>query len=183
MGFHLSLIGEVVVNQVELSESEVLEITSSSPELSKFINWLDGLDLRPTLKILEKKLLNLKINLEELSKFLGYTDDGYQRNVVKKTDNYELVLICWKAGQRTPIHDHKGSDCAFLILEGISTESIYREKEGELMKIGIKRYVPGEVCAAEESDIHKISNDEPKNLVNLHLYSPPLKGFNLYEEK
>lgn len=171
-----------MVNQVELTESDTLELVTNSPSLRRFIDWLDGLNQRPTLKILEKKLLELEINLDDLVKFLGYTDNGYQRNVVKKTKHYELVLICWKAGQKTPIHDHKGSDCAFLILEGTSTESIYEKKGEELIITEVKKYAAGQVCAADEPDIHKISNDENTNLVNLHLYSPPLKGYNIYGE-
>ncbi len=169
-----------MVNQVELTKTEVLELVTNSPSLNGFLVWLDGLNQRPTLKILEEKLLDLEINMSTLTKFLGYTDDGYQRNVVKKTEHYELVLICWKPGQKTPIHDHKGSDCAFLILEGVSTESVYKNKEGKLEVSGIRKYAPGEVCAAEEPDIHMISNDEEINLVNLHLYSPPLKDFTIY---
>ncbi len=169
-----------MVNQVELTKTEVLELVTNSPSLNGFLVWLDGLNQRPTLKILEEKLLDLEINMSTLTKFLGYTDDGYQRNVVKKTEHYELVLICWKPGQKTPIHDHKGSDCAFLILEGVSTESVYTNKEGKLEVSGIRKYAPGEVCAAEEPDIHMISNDEEINLVNLHLYSPPLKDFTIY---
>ena len=169
-----------MVNQVELTKTEVLELVTNSPSLNGFLVWLDGLTQRPTLKILEEKLLDLEINMGDLTKFLGYTDDGYQRNVVKKTEHYELVLICWKPGQKTPIHDHKGSDCAFLILEGVSTESVYKNKEGKLEVSGIRKYAPGEVCAAEEPDIHMISNDEEINLVNLHLYSPPLKDFTIY---
>ena len=169
-----------MVNQVELTKTEVLELVTNSPSLNGFLVWLDGLNQRPTLKILEEKLLDLEINMSTLTKFLGYTDDGYQRNVVKKTEHYELVLICWKPGQKTPIHDHKGSDCAFLILEGFSTESVYKNKEGNLEVSRIRKYAPGEVCAAEEPDIHMISNDEEINLVNLHLYSPPLKDFTIY---
>ena len=169
-----------MVNQVELTKTEVLELVTNSPSLNGFLVWLDGLNQRPTLKILEEKLLDLEINMSTLTKFLGYTDDGYQRNVVKKTEHYELVLICWKPGQKTPIHDHKGSDCAFLILEGVSTESVYKNNEGKLEVSVIRKYAPGEVCAAEEPDIHMISNDEEINLVNLHLYSPPLKDFTIY---
>ena len=178
---YLRVIGEAVVNQVELTESDTLELVAGSPNLKDFISWLDELGQRPSLKILEEKLINLEINLDNLSKFLGYTDDGYQRNVVKKTEHYELVLICWKPGQKTPIHDHRGSDCAFLILEGISTESIYKNDENGLIKKEVRKYAPGQVCAADEPDIHKISNDEDINLVNLHLYAPPLKEFNIYE--
>ena len=178
---YLRLIGEAVVNQVELTDSDISQLVTSSPSLKCFIDWLDGLKERPTLKTLYERLLYLYLNLENLGKFLGYKDDGYQRNVVKKTEHYELVLICWKPGQKTPIHDHKGSDCAFLILDGISTESIYQNDKEGLIKTEVRKYIPGQVCAADEPDIHKISNDEEINLVNLHLYSPPLKDFNIYE--
>jgi cysteine dioxygenase len=183
MGFHLRSNGEVVVVQVELSKSDTLELETNSPEIKKFIMWLDGLNGRPTLNILERKLLDLNIDLKGLEKYLGYTDNGYQRNVIKKTENYELVLICWKAGQKTPIHNHNGSDCAFLILEGISTESIYEIQSERLFNTKTRRYSPGEVCAADEPDIHRISNDEDSNLVNLHLYSPPLAEFKIYKDE
>ena len=41
--------------------------------------------------------------------------------------------------------------------------------------------MPGEVCAADEPDIHRVSNDEDSNLINLHVYTPPLSGFNFYD--
>ena len=169
-----------MVVQVELTKNQINDLLVSNSEIDELITWLDSLNGRPSLSIVEEKLLNLNIKSEDLSKYFGYAEDGYQRNIVKKADNYELVLICWKAGQRTPIHDHKGSDCAFLIIEGISTETIYEIKKGGLVKKIERKYKPGEVCAADEPDIHMISNEENCNLVNLHLYSPPLKKFNIY---
>ena len=178
---HLRLIGETVVNQVELSENETLELLSNSRDLSDLIMWLDDLGRRATLEVIEKKLLELQIRTADLTKFLGFDDDGYQRNVIKKTEHFELVLICWKPGQKTQIHDHKGSDCAFLILEGISTESLYKFDGDKLVFSEVRKYLPGEVCAAGEPEIHQISNEEETNLVNLHLYTPPLNNINIYE--
>lgn len=183
MALLLRLNCEGMVVQVELSENELIKLESKSDDLRDFISWLDKLERRPTLATLEKKLLDLSIDMDSLIDHAGYTNNGYQRNVLKKTENYELVLICWKAGQKTPIHDHKGSDCAFLILDGTSTETIYKMEDSDLKKVEIRKYNPGEVCAAEEPDIHMISNEENKNLINLHLYSPPLKGFNIYGNK
>ena len=178
---HLRLIGETVVNQVELSENETSELLSNSRDLSDLIMWLDDLGARATLEVIEKKLLELRIRTIDLTKFLGFDDDGYQRNVIKKTEYFELVLICWKPGQKTQIHDHNGSDCAFLILEGISTESLYKFDGDKLVVSEVRKYLPGEVCAAGEPDIHQISNEEETNLVNLHLYTPPLNNINIYE--
>ena len=68
-----------------------------------------------------------------------------------------------------------------LIVNNNSTESIYKNDHEGLIKTEVRKYNPGQVCAADEPDIHKISNDEVTNLVNLHLYSPPLNEFNIYE--
>ena len=93
-----------------------------------------------------------------------------------------MVAITWRTGQSTPIHDHTGSDCAFLIVEGTSTETIYElNDEGLAFSTEGRSYAPGEVCAAEEPDIHRISNDTDSNLINLHVYTPPLSGFGIYD--
>ncbi|MCH2637887.1 MAG: cysteine dioxygenase family protein, partial [Candidatus Thalassarchaeum sp.] len=114
---------------------------------------------------------------------LVYTEDkGYQRNIIKRTEHYEMVAITWRPGQATPIHDHDGSDCAFLIVEGTSTETIYEtDDNGRAVPSAVRDYAPGEICAAEEPDIHRISNDTDGNLINLHVYTPPLSGFGIYE--
>ena len=124
----------------------------------------------------------MDINLDALRDCIGYADDGYQRNVIKKTEFYELVAICWTPGQNTPIHDHVGSDCAFLIADGVSTETIYQlNDEGLAYPVEVRTYQPGEVCAAEEPDIHRVSNDSDSELINVHVYTPPLHAYSLYE--
>ena len=170
-----------MVTQAPLSEDARSDLLSECHALRNFTKWLDELDRRPGLEELDSRLKSLAINTQALEGRIGYTDDGYQRNVIKKTENYELVAICWKPGQDTPIHDHVGSDCAFLIVSGVSTETIYETNEdGLAYPISDRRYMPGEVCAAAEPDIHRISNEESNNLINLHVYTPPLSGFTIY---
>jgi len=45
----------------------------------------------------------------------------------------------------------------------------------------VRTYQRGEVCAADEPDIHQISNDAEHELINIHIYTPPLYAFNVYE--
>ncbi len=44
-------------------------------------------------------------------------------------------------------------------------------------------YMPGEVCAADEPDIHQVVNEQTVELVNLHVYTPPLSDFTIYESE
>ncbi len=170
-----------VATQVKI-EPEVREgLLVECSGLSGLVKWLDSIDRRPGLAELDHQLEGLEINLTALKECIGYADDGYQRNVIKKSEFYELVAVCWLPGQETPIHDHVGSDCAFLIVNGTSTETIYEtNEEGLAYPITSRHYQPGEVCAAEEPDIHRVSNDTDSELVNLHIYTPPLHAYNIY---
>ena len=170
-----------VVTQVAIDPEVRDNLLSECSGLSGLVDWLDSIDRRPGLKELDNHLSNLEVNLAALKGCIGYADDGYQRNVIKKSEHYELVAICWTPGQDTPIHDHVGSDCAFLIVDGVSTETIYEpDNQGLARPINPRHYQPGEVCAAEEPDIHRVSNDTDSELVNLHVYTPPLHAYKIY---
>ena len=170
-----------VVTQVAIDPEVRDNLLSECSGLSGLVDWLDSINRRPGLKELDNHLSNLEVNLAALKGCIGYADDGYQRNVIKKSEHYELVAICWTPGQDTPIHDHVGSDCAFLIVDGVSTETIYEtDDQGLARPINTRHYQPGEVCAAEEPDIHRVSNDTDSELVNLHVYTPPLHAYKIY---
>ena len=171
-----------MVVQVELDTKVRDNLLSECSGLSGLVDWLDIIDRRPGLSELDVQLRNMEVNLDALRECIGYTDNGYQRNVIKRTEFYELVAICWTPGQDTPIHDHVGSDCAFLIADGVSTETIYQlNDEGLAYPVEVRTYQPGEVCAAEEPDIHRVSNDSDSELINVHVYTPPLHAYSLYE--
>jgi len=172
-----------MVAVVTLDEDSRNSLLDCCQNLANMVDWLDSIDRRPGLSELGIRLESMQINLEALKNHIGYTEErSYQRNIIKKTEHYEMVAITWRAGQDTPIHDHKGSDCAFLIVEGTSTETIYElNEDNRAVPSHVRHYAPGEVCAADEPDIHRISNDTDGDLINLHVYTPPLSGFEIYD--
>lgn len=169
------------VAQAVLGKEALKDLSSCCQGIDDLVRWLDSIDRRPGLEELDLRLSNMRVNDEALKKHIAYAEHGYQRNVIKRTEHYELVAICWRSHQETPIHDHIGSDCAFLIIEGTSTETVYeKSNNGLVVPVKKRTYAPGEVCAAAEQDIHKVSNGEDCNLINLHVYTPPLSKFNIY---
>tara|TARA_B100001996_G_scaffold226181_1_gene174212 strand:- start:552 stop:1076 length:525 start_codon:yes stop_codon:yes gene_type:complete len=172
-----------MVAVVSLSEDNREDLLRSCADISGLIDWLDSINNRPGLQELGSRLESTSINLESLKRFIGYDESGsYQRNIIKKTEHYEMVAITWRPECDTPIHDHQGSDCAFLIVEGVCTETTYDLNDvGKAIPTSERKYVVGGVCAAEEPDIHRISNDTDSNLINLHVYTPPLSNFRTYE--
>ena len=163
--------------------SETLEqIRINDSEINDLILWLESFEERPGLDALGEKLQSLDVDVDSLRESIQSAPDDYCRNILFRNENFELVVIIWRPGQDTPIHDHVGSDCAFLILDGESTETIYDlNSEGLAFPICSRIYRPGEVCAADEPDIHRVSNDADSELINMHVYTPPLHAFNIYD--
>ena len=99
----------------------------------------------------------------------------YTRNRVHLNDHFELVVICWKPGQESAIHDHGISNCLYLVVEGEMAEDRFRSvHEGDPEPTETKTYGKGDITLANGPEIHRIANRGDQNLITLHLYSPPL---------
>ena len=153
------------------------------PKLVPLLRYLDGLGETADLPTLRRLLEDLQVSREDLSAACFFRGERYQRNLIKETAWYELVCLCWHSGQRTPIHDHEGSSCAFLVVEGDAVETKFdRTPSGLVVPAATECRRPGFVCASSEADIHQVANTQPAgcDLITLHIYSPQLRNFNVY---
>ena len=71
---------------------------------------------------IENLINNLAIPLSEFEKIGTWDENYYTRNCIARTEDYELLLLCWQAGQETPIHCHNDQDCWVFLIEGAITE-------------------------------------------------------------
>ncbi len=151
--------------------------------LRDLLGYLDTLGQPADLETLQRLLGSLRITRADLGPACSFKDERYQRNLIRQTDWYELVCLCWTSGQRTPIHDHAGSSCAFLVVEGVATETRFEHTpSGLVCPIWTRRHEPGYICASAEADVHQVSNTQPPgtDLITLHCYCPRLRNFNVY---
>ena len=153
------------------------------PKLQPIFTYLDSLKAPADLATLHRLLEDLDITRKELGEACVFGEDDYQRTVLKDSRWYEVVCICWKSGQRTPIHDHKGASCAFRVIEGIATETIFQQSASGFIYPTKSEHQPcGYIVASNESDIHQVTNTQSPgtDLINIHIYSPLLRDFNIY---
>jgi cysteine dioxygenase len=151
--------------------------------LSSLIRFLDELSHRAPLEELTRRLARLQDDCTELTPFLRFSDRGYTRNLVRAGPWYHLLVLCWKNGQRSPIHDHTGSSCGVRVLRGVMTETLFEFAANSHIKAVCSRDLPaGGVCGSQDDDIHQVSNLQPgtADLVTLHVYSPPLLWMGTY---
>ena len=142
--------------------------------------WFSELDQdfeRIPLHVLTDGLRRLQVDFASVEKFAQFSAERYRRNLIRAGPAYHALLLCWRSGQRSPIHDHRGSACAVKVICGEATETIFEmTEEGRIFEARTRRLQEGFMCATEDLDIHRISNDQPagSDLVTLHIYSPPL---------
>jgi len=141
------------------------------------MEYLERLTERPSLEEVVHKMQGLEVSVEELGEYVQYSNKHYRRNLIFQNEYVQLLCLCWKSGQRSPIHDHAGSTCAVKIITGIASETVYEMTSSGLINLVHTFDYPEGVMGSEDSDIHQVSNLQGKgeDLVTLHCYSPPLK--------
>jgi cysteine dioxygenase len=145
--------------------------------LDDLFRYLDGLRGRAALDRLQAELADLDIGPDDLAAHVRYADRTYRRNLVRGGDWYNLWVLCWRNGQRSPIHDHRGSSCAVRVLDGMMTETLFEfAPNGHVKALFSRDLAPGSVVGSEDTDLHQVSNLQAgdADLVTLHIYSPPL---------
>ncbi len=156
---------------------------SSDLSLSKLINVLrtECSVINPTTM---RDILNrLVVTTEEIQPHALFSEKRYARNLVYKDRRFEIMIMCWNAGQRSSIHDHAGSLGGIKILQGELTECLFeRAANGMIKSLSSAEYAIEEARVEETSLIHQISNLQAENgkTVSVHIYIPPLVRMNVY---
>ena len=122
------------------------------------------------------------ITFADVSGYLRFHPNHYVRNLIHSGPGYQTLVLCWRSGQRSPIHDHTGSTCGVKIIRGVATETVFEFAANEMIYPTTSRFLEeGAICGSEDSDMHQVSNLQPgADLVTLHIYSPPLLSMNTY---
>ena len=123
------------------------------------------------------------LRLDDVLNYCQDHPDHYVRNLVHAGPAYHALLLCWRNGHRSPIHDHRGASCAVKVLAGEALETNFnRAPNGMVYAASSRPMVQGSTCFSENADIHQVSNLQAGNadLVTLHVYSPPLMRMNVY---
>lgn len=147
--------------------------------LRPLLAYLDGLDRRASIEDLHTLLAECTVTLDDLQAFVRFDGANYQRNLVTLGRWYEILVICWRSGQRSPIHNHARSTCGLKVLQGVCSETLFAHSPcGQVVALSTSEKHTGDICASEDDDTHQVSNLQApgQDLVTLHIYSPPLRA-------
>lgn len=138
----------------------------------------------PALEDLNSWLTNARISAEDLKPYVAFKEGNYWRHRVCRNEAVEMLVLCWRPGHKTPIHDHNGSHGVVKVHAGVLRESIYKYDAIEGLRDDSERECQvGEVTGAGVPDIHRLGNPEGsgQDLVTVHVYAPPLGVLKTYK--
>ena len=121
---------------------------------------------------------------DEVQPYLGFKEGNYSRHRVMKNEFVEMLVLCWKPGQRTPIHDHSGSRGAVFVQQGILWETMFDyDVDTGLNYRSHRELRTGGLTGSEIPDIHQLGNPDVsgRDLVTIHIYAPPLGVLKTYK--
>ena len=138
----------------------------------------------PPLEDISSWLANVEITQVDLEPYLGFKEGNYWRHRVCRNEAVEMLIICWRPGQKTPIHDHNGSHGVVRVQQGLMWETMFTYENDRGLRYRSGRECPtGEVTGAGVPDIHQLGNPDVsgQDLITIHVYAPPLGVLKTYK--
>ena len=123
------------------------------------------------------------VDVDSITKYFHWSREFYTRNLIYKDARFEMMAICWEAGQASVVHNHADQKCWMMVPVGrlkgqnFAVEEI-DEPRGFCRLRETDSFELSDCLAAKvelEEPIHQILNlaEYDARAVSLHIYSKP----------
>jgi cysteine dioxygenase len=154
--------------------------------LNDLFEQLDAFERDVPIETLVDLMKRIELDRSDIDHAVAFDTEHYKRNLLQVGSGYAALILCWRVGQSSPIHDHRGSACGVRVIEGTASEIIYEHNGGGPLQPRRQQiYRTGSVCGSYDTDIHRMFNDDPngRDLITLHIYTPPLSDIHTWDEQ
>jgi len=127
----------------------------------------------------------MNIPPSDFKAFEFWSEEGYTRNCLARTESYELLLLCWDSHQATPIHCHNGEECWVYVVNGVLEEERFEMNESDDLVLTDKSvYQPADLSyMSDDMGYHLLRNADAQKAMSLHLYMNPIDQCSIYDEE
>jgi predicted metal-dependent enzyme (double-stranded beta helix superfamily) len=118
-------------------------------------------------------------SLKALSVAAAKANEPYGRNVLYRSDLFEVMLATWSKGAECAAHDHGFSKGVVWLVEGDFSETHY-ELGKSLVVLGKPIYRPaGTLLRVTPGDIHSMVAKDGG--ISLHIYTPAIQTMKVFD--
>jgi cysteine dioxygenase len=153
------------------------------PSIDQFVAGLRGIpEAEFTVPEVGRYIAENPVDPASLEPYLFYEATHYTRNLIYKCDLFELLALCWDAGQGSPVHNHHGQSCWMSVPIGrlaVQNYAVVRSDDRgfcELRPADLLLMDPGHPSFVDpEEPIHAVLNlpEYGARATSLHVYSRP----------
>jgi len=123
------------------------------------------------------------IEVESIVRYFHWSPSFYTRNLIYKDERFEMLAICWEAGQQSTIHNHAEQKCWMTVpigrLKGQNFGVVDMDESRNYCKlVETDSFELADCLSAKvelEEPIHQILNlsEYSERAVSVHIYSKP----------
>jgi len=131
-----------------------------------------------------------QVRPDTLDPYLFWAKSHYTRNLIYKSDLFEVMAICWEVGQVSRIHNHRGQNCWMSAPIGRLRVQNFEVKDRDaargkchLLPSGFYDMDPEHPGVVEpEHPVHQVLNlaEFGQRAVSIHIYSYPYSSCEIY---
>ena len=128
-------------------------------------------------------LNSLDISTEAVAEYCNWNTLEASRMCLFQSDCYQLELVCWEFGQRTPIHHYPKLESWMYVVEGTLVEENYTLPSNgtpyhkTVLETGEKRY------RNTYMGLQRLVNKHPGRSISLHLYNGTVEHWQVLNAK
>lgn len=115
---------------------------------------------------------------------------SFTRTLLYLDNAFEIVVMRWSPGSLTALHDHGGSQCWAVVLEGELQTVTYRRHSfprgvyARFTQTGTTSLVAGDIdYIGGTLDLHEVRNAGSAPAFSVELYSPPLLSYHRFDKE
>ncbi|MFK7951890.1 MAG: cysteine dioxygenase family protein [Ekhidna sp.] len=126
----------------------------------------------------------VEIPREDFERYFRWSDARYTRNVLARTEDFEVLLVCWEKGQISPIHDFNSQEAWIHPVVGKLREERFKINIEDERLERVSNMILGdeEFSYMKQVAIHRYSNAYEGRSVSLNIYCRPVTEWRVYDE-
>lgn len=118
---------------------------------------------------------------DDMTEHLLYPEElPYGRKCAYRSSNFEVIVMNWKPGKSSNIHDHGDSFGCVYSVSGAADNVLY---DTNLEKLGAVSLVNHTIAEVPQGIYHAIENNSETYAVSLHFYVPPMNGMKVIDKE